>query len=127
MLDTVSDKPHVHTDLDSLAMVDGTYLAAADIYVGDTSSQVVEFLARPRPCVFLNPQRLDWQATDDHEFWTCGEVVEDLSRLGAALEAAHARHADYAGIQTAFAEASLGDIPTAPDNAARIILQALDG
>ncbi len=41
--------PHVHSDLDSFAMVDGSYTAAADIYLGDTSSQVIEFLAAPAP------------------------------------------------------------------------------
>ena len=118
--------PHVHADLDSFAMVDGSYTAAADIYLGDTSSQVVEFLARPRPCVFLNSQQLDWRATDDHGFWECGEVVDDLARVEGALdEAAHA-HERYIQVQRAFAAKALGDTSSeAPRRAARIILDAL--
>ncbi|MEG8017734.1 hypothetical protein [Sphingomonas sp. LR55] len=50
----IGDLPHVHCDVDGFAMVDGSYTGAADVYLGDTSSQVIEFLVRPRPCVFLN-------------------------------------------------------------------------
>lgn len=126
-LAAVAALPHVHVDLGSVAMVDGSYTAAADIYLGDTSSQVVEFLIRPRPCIFLNPQKLNWRATDDHEFWTCGEVIDDLGLLGAALASAQERHAEYREVQADFAARSLGDTSgIAPDNAARVILQALE-
>ena len=39
------------------------YTQRADIYLGDVSSQVYEFLLNPRPCVFLNPRRFDWRET----------------------------------------------------------------
>lgn len=38
---------HIHIDLGSVRSVDMSYTAAADIYLGDVSSQVVEFLYRP--------------------------------------------------------------------------------
>ena len=118
--------PHVHADLDSFAMVDGSYTAAADIYLGDTSSQVVEFLARPRPCVFLNSQKLDWRMTDDHGFWECGEVVDDLDRVEGALDEAARAHERYLPVQREFAADALGDTSSeAPRRAARIILDAL--
>jgi len=59
VLGAVAHLSHVHVDLDSFAMVDGSDMAAADIYLGDTSSQVVEYLIRPRPCGFLNSDRID--------------------------------------------------------------------
>jgi CDP-glycerol glycerophosphotransferase (TagB/SpsB family) len=108
-LGAVAHLPHVHVDLDSFAMVDGSYMAAADIYLGDTSSQIVEYLIRPRPCVFLDPQAIDWRATDDHEFWACGEVVTDLDALLAALEGAIVRHPEYVDVQRVFADRALGD------------------
>ncbi len=79
ILEEAARHPHVHSDLESFAMVDGSYTAAADIYLGDTSSQVIEFLARPRPCVFLNNKRADWRARDDYAMWQAGEVVESLA------------------------------------------------
>jgi hypothetical protein len=115
--------PHVHADLDSFAMVDGSYTAAADIYLGDTSSQVVEFLARPRPVVFLNSQRIDWRATSDHGFWECGEVLDRLDGLMAALARAPSLHEQYLPVQTAFASASLGELDGGAP--ARIVAQIL--
>ena len=99
---------HVHTDLDSFSTVDGTYMAAADIYLGDTSSQVVEFMADPRPCVFLDAQGTDWRTRPDRDFWACGDVVPSLDRLPAALAAATDRHPLYRPIQEAFVAEALG-------------------
>lgn len=46
--------PHVHVDLGGPRSCDMTYTHAADVYLGDVSSQVYEFIARPRPCAFLD-------------------------------------------------------------------------
>ena len=123
-LGSVAHLPHVHVDLDSFRMVDGSYTAAADLYLGDTSSQVVEFLARPRPCVFLNPERLNWRATDDHGFWECGEVVASLDRLPGAIADGPLRHADFEASQRRFAETALGE--TGPATARRAAERVLD-
>ena len=115
VLAAVAHLPHVHIDLDSFAMVDGSYMAMADLYLGDTSSQVVEYLMRPRPCVFLNAQGIDWRATDDHDFWECGAVVDRLEMLRPALDRAADVHAGYEPVQRRFAAGSLGD--TGPETA----------
>lgn len=126
VLATVAHLPHVHTDLDSFAMVDGSYMGAADIYLGDTSSQVVEYLIRPRPCVFLNPDALDWRATDDHDFWECGDVIDRLADLPAALDRALAVHPQYEAFQRTFVTDALGDASAeAPRRAAKAVLEAL--
>ena len=104
----VAHLPHMHIDTDSFAMVDGSYTAAADLYLGDTSSQVVEYLVTPRPCVFLNAQGIDWRSTDDHGFWHCGDVIDRLEALPAALDAAAERHDLYETIQAEFARSALG-------------------
>ena len=119
----VAGLPHVHADTRGFAMVDGSYMAAADIYLGDTSSQIVEYLGDPRPCVFLNAQRIDWRATDDHQFWTCGDVVDRLEALPEALDAAADRHSLYADVQRAFAAEALGPTDgSAPARCAALIL-----
>lgn len=118
--------PHVHSDLDSFATVDGSYTAAADVYLGDTSSQVIEFLARPRACVFLNPQRAAWVGDPSYAMWGAGEVVSVLDDVGPALDRAILEHTRYRPFQTSFAQDSLGDLSgQAPARAAATILDAL--
>ncbi|WP_419825781.1 hypothetical protein [Sphingomonas sp.] len=117
---------HVHIAGDDFNRVDGTHMAAADLYLGDTSSQIVEYLANPRPCVFLNPGRVDWRATDDHDFWACGEVVDRLEALFDALARAVVEHPRYVDLQRAYAVASLGVTGSrAAENAADAVLAAL--
>jgi hypothetical protein len=113
----VAHRPNVHCDLDSFAMVDGSYTEAADIYLGDSSSQVLEFLVRPRPCVFLNPAGVAWAGDPDYAQWACGEVVAEFANLMPALERAIDRHPRFSDIQAAFARSSLGDTS---DQAAKV-------
>jgi len=116
--------PHVHADLDGFAMVDGSYTEAADIYLGDTSSQVVEFFARPRPSLFLNAHGVEWRGRPDYDFWAAGEVIEALDRLPGALVEADAVHLGFRAIQERFAHAALGDTRGAPARAADAVLCA---
>ena len=117
VLSSVGDLPHIHVDLDSFAMVDGSYMAAADIYLGDTSSQVMEFLLHPRPCVFLNPDNIDWQATDDHDFWTQGQVVKDLGDILPALDRACTLQPSFEPGQRRYIAETVGE--TGPGTALR--------
>lgn len=79
---------HIHVDTGSAASVDMTYTRMADLYLGDASSQIYEFLARPRPCIFLNARALAWQDDPNFAHWTTGPVVTDISALDAALKQA---------------------------------------
>lgn len=117
VLASVSDLPHIHVDLDSFAMVDGSYMAAADIYLGDTSSQVMEFLLRPRPCVFLNPENIDWRATDDHDFWTQGQVVKGFGDILPALDRAFTLQPSFEPGQRRYIAETVGE--TGPGTALR--------
>ncbi|MDP1027539.1 hypothetical protein Q5H91_09970 [Sphingomonas sp. KR1UV-12] len=101
--------PSILIDTGSDRAVDTSYVAAADIYVGDVSSQVYEFLATPRPCVFLNAHRIAWRDDPSFAHWHLGDVVDDPTDLMAAIRAAPARHALYRDRQAALAAASLGD------------------
>ncbi len=122
----LAGRADVHCDLDSFAMVDGSYTAAADLYLGDTSSQVVEFLMRPRPCVFLDPLGVAWGGDPSYAMWEAGEVVTDIVTLDAALARAPERHGAFIDAQERFARAQLGDTSgEAPKRAARVILEAV--
>lgn len=76
---------HMLIDTGSSASLDMTYTEAADIYLGDASSQVYEFIRRPRPCFFLNPRRLAWESNADFAHWRAGHVLETIDDLDAAL------------------------------------------
>jgi hypothetical protein len=119
-------RPGVHVDLDSFAMVDGSYTAAADLYLGDTSSQVVEYMIRPRPCVFLNALGAEWRGNESYAMWGAGEVVESLDALLPTLDRAPASHAAFGAFQRRFVDDALGDIAGgAPARAAAQVLAAL--
>lgn len=126
VLESVAALPHVHVDLDSFAMVDGSYTAAADLYLGDTSSQFVEFAARPRPAVFLNPDGVDWRADPSYAMWACGTVIDRLDGVLPAIAEAPKLADRYRNIQGAYAQDSLGDVSgAAPAVAAAAIVDLL--
>ncbi|NQE64746.1 hypothetical protein [Caulobacter sp. RHG1] len=108
--------PNIHIDLGSRASTTMAYTQAADIYLGDASSQVYEFLLRSRPCIFLNPQGHDWQDDKNFGHWRMGRVIEGVDQLGQALETASADHATgYRHVQQELFENSfdLTDEPSA--------------
>lgn len=100
---------NVIVDPGSDRSVDTSYTAAATIYVGDVSSQVYEFLAEPRPCVFLNAHGIAWRDDPSFAHWHLGDVVDDPADLMSAIRAAPGRHHLYRAKQEALAAASLGD------------------
>ncbi|HEX7741795.1 MAG TPA: hypothetical protein VF442_05095 [Sphingobium sp.] len=83
---------NIHIDLGSRASTDMSYTMAADVYLGDASSQVYEFLLRPRPCIFLNSHGIQWQGDPNFAHWQAGEVISDPAELGGALDRAAAMH-----------------------------------
>lgn len=120
--------PNIHIDLGSRASTTMTYTNRADIYLGDVSSQVYEFLLRPRPCMFLNAQGIE--ATNDPNFahWRAGPVLDDIEGFGEMLERCRAQHADiYAPVQQQLFDYSfdLTDEPSS-DRAARAVAKVLD-
>jgi CDP-glycerol glycerophosphotransferase (TagB/SpsB family) len=88
--------PNILVDLGSVASTDMTYMLGADIYLGDVSSQVYEFLLRPRPCIFLNAHELDWEGDPFYFHWTLGQVVDRVDTgLEKALECAFDTHGEF--------------------------------
>ncbi|KAF2857067.1 hypothetical protein K470DRAFT_273603 [Piedraia hortae CBS 480.64] len=127
VLAKVAGLTHVHCDLDSFAGVDGSYTAMADLYLGDTSSQLIEYLVRPRPAVLLDPAERDWRADPAFAMWHAGEVVRTLDDLPAAIDGARAAHPRFAPVQQAIAQAAAGDASGAgAARAAEVILAILN-
>jgi hypothetical protein len=91
---------NIKVDLGSRASTDMSYTLSADIYLGDASSQVYEFLLRPRPCIFLDSHGHDWRGDPNFQHWNAGEVITHPDQLPMALERADELHATrYRAIQ----------------------------
>lgn len=92
--------PNIHIDTGSSASSDMTYMLAADIYLGDVSSQIYEFLLKPRPCIFLNGHRVAWRENPFYLHWQLGQVVDELPEgLEQALKRAFVSHPEFADRQ----------------------------
>lgn len=123
LCNSLAGRDDVLCDYHSFAAVDGSYPAAADIYIGDTSSQVLEFLQSPRPALFLNPFGHDWQDDPTLSIWHCGQVVARLDDLLPAIAQAAAAQEPLRSFQKSFVEGRLGVLDgQAPRRAADAIL-----
>src|SRR3546814_18761951 len=67
-----------------------SYTNSADIYLGDISSQVYEFIRQPKPCLFFNLDRIAWREHGGFAHWHLGQVVERLTDLPSSLRQASA-------------------------------------
>jgi hypothetical protein len=121
-------EPRIHIDTGSAASSDMSYTNRADIYLGDVSSQVYEFLCVPRPCLFLDSHGVDWRGDPNYLHWQAGPVLESADSLLDAIDAAVASHPDYAPRQKALIDStfSLADRPSA-ERAADAITAFLEG
>ena len=77
------DCEHVLIDTGSPALFDMTYTASADIYIGDVSSQVYEFLRTPKPCIFIDAAG---DGPQTYPFWANGPVAGSVAEVLAALD-----------------------------------------
>jgi len=76
------DAPNIRIDVDSARLFDMSYTLSADIYIGDVSSQVYEFLYRPRACFFIDTHSAPSSgATPEYDFWNNGPVARTAKQL----------------------------------------------
>lgn len=80
-----SKMDHIHIDTGSISSVDMSYTRMADIYLGDVSSQIYEFIETPRPAIFLNSHQAKWQGNANYAFWEFGPVVDTMRDFDTAL------------------------------------------
>lgn len=117
---------HIYVDLGTERVMNMTYTRQADIYVGDVSSQVYEFLVKPKPCIFLNGHNANWRDNPDYGHWTMGQVCNDLDEFKVSLNKAVESHPEYVEIQKSRCFDNMGDpdwVPT--ERAAEIIYNLL--
>ena len=91
----IADLPNVHIDPGSDRSIDMSYTMMADLYLGDVSSQIYEYLRTPRPCLFFNGDGRAWRGDPDHAHWRFGPVVEDAALILRAIDHAIDSHSDF--------------------------------
>jgi len=106
--------PHMLMDTGSERSMDMTYTRAADIYLGDVSSQVYEFVEQPRPAVFLNAHGVaGWRRDPNYRHWQLGSVINSLDDLpGALLEPFTPAHVARQQEMVAHTFDQSGDLPS---------------
>ena len=113
-------------DLGSNRLLDMTYTRAADIYLGDMSSQLYEFLVKPRPAVFLNSHDVEWQDNARYAGWKLGEVAGNVEEILPSLQASIAAQPRRAAAQTRAVAHAFGDYRDAAPCGAAIIAEAVN-
>lgn len=121
------NRANILIDVNSTRLFDMSYTLSADLYLGDVSSQVMEFIADPRPCVFINAHKLKWQDDEAFAAWRLGRVIEKIDDLGPAVRGALSNRTEFSAAQHAhFSDTfDLTDEPSA-ERAARAIANFLD-
>jgi FtsZ-binding cell division protein ZapB len=80
---------NLYVDFGSERSVDSSYIKLADLYLGDVSSLIYEWIAiQPRPCLFLNAHQVNWREDVDYRNWQYGPVVETMDQLDRKLNEA---------------------------------------
>jgi hypothetical protein len=121
--------PNIRIDLAGPAMMDMTYTRAADVYLGDVSSQIYEFLRTPRPCVFLNAHDVAWEGQENYRAWSFGPVA---NRADQVLDAIDRSRADHDRLYRAEQEAGFAETfdlrpdRSSSERAAEAIVRTLD-
>lgn len=119
-----STAPNILIDRGSIRSIDMSYTELADVYIGDVSSQVYEFLRRPRPCIFLNFEGIEWEGDQNYAHWRLGQVIQSPDQLGPALERARQLQPEFETDQRTMAARSLDPSPEpASERQARAILK----
>jgi hypothetical protein len=89
---------NIHVDTSGPRLIDMSYMRAADAYIGDVSSQIYEFLYRPRACYFMDVHSGRARRPESsYPFWQNGDVLQSVDALADSLpdwQAAAARYED---------------------------------
>jgi hypothetical protein len=104
------------------------YTLGADIYCGDVSSQVYEFLVEPKPCVFLNAHGADWHNDPNYPMWRLGEVASTPEEAVQMIARSKDVHPRFVELQRAERVLRIGDQESGmAKQAAAMILDFLRG
>jgi CDP-glycerol glycerophosphotransferase (TagB/SpsB family) len=88
-------RENIHIDLGSYRSVNMSYTQIADVYLGDVSSQIYEFIIQPRPCIFINTHDVNWTNDPHYQNWKLGKVIPSPKHLDKILKTRESWHEDF--------------------------------
>jgi len=97
-------------DWSSIHKVNFDYMKIADIYLGDVSSSVYEWLYFNKPIVYYNSNNIDWQNNPYYKFWEIGYVVNNTDDLTTALDKSLEKPDPFLDIRTKIRDYTFGKI-----------------
>ncbi|WP_293880130.1 hypothetical protein [Sphingomonas sp.] len=97
--------PNILVDVDGPRLFDMSYMRAADVYIGDASSQIYEFMTTPRPAYFIDSHGVPIR------HWRAGPVATSLAQLAAMLRDFKAAGARFASAQRALLDETFDSSP----------------
>ena len=123
----LAEPGHIIVDLGSPKLFDMSFMRAADLYLGDMSSQLYEFLTTPRPAVFLNTHGVEWNDDPRYGGWHLGEVTSGSDEVVDAIDRAFQRHPEVISKQAEAVRFAFGQCDGAIKRAADKLLRTLYG
>jgi hypothetical protein len=116
----------ISVDTGSPQSINMSHVAVADLYLGDVSSQVYEFLLlHLRPCLFVNSHGVSWEGDADYAFWKLGEVVIP-DEVVPAIRAALTRPDRFAEAQRTAVADTFGTLEGSAERAAAAIVASFE-
>jgi CDP-glycerol glycerophosphotransferase (TagB/SpsB family) len=76
-----------------------SYTLAADVYIGDVSSQIYEFIYTSKPCLFINSHEVAWRGDSNYLHWNLGLVLPNIQELEKYLKNIEVEHEPFKKIQ----------------------------
>ncbi|MDI2112989.1 sensor domain-containing protein [Commensalibacter nepenthis] len=118
-----SQYSHILIDLGSHKSIDMTYTIGADLYLGDVSSQISEFLIKPRPCLFLNAHHVHWKNNQNYEAWQLGPVTSSPHNILDVIDETFFLQKNFLQLQKDYIRNTFGTLnsPTAHIGAKAIV------
>lgn len=124
-LEALAVPGRIIVDLGSPDLFNMRYVQAADLYLGDMSSQLYEFISRPRPVAFINAHGVQWRENPRYAGWHLGEVAEGAGEVMATIDRAFATHATRIARQEQAVIHAFGEYRGATARAADILMEYL--
>jgi len=114
---------NIRIDFGSKHSVNMDYTLSADIYLGDVSSQIYEFLYKPRPAIFINSHNINWQNDIHYKHWHLGQVITEVTELKQLIETANLWHLKFINKQKDMMSFTFGNFHE--NNASKQILSTI--
>ena len=100
----------LYKDWSSIHKVNFDYMKIADIYLGDVSSSIYEWLYFDKPMIFYNSHNIVWKNNPYYRFWNLGNIAANPEELLVYLDKSINISDSFAKIRKETKEYVFGDI-----------------